>query len=136
MVAAQMDLFSEVDKRQEILEAFVNDHPKYIELCRTAARRFAHLNYYGKVHGFPCSVCMDDVREALGIQTIKATDYTCNPKANNINGSVFRSGFVKVGKVPSKKEGGHGSEIKLWVPVDMIEDANRRRFKLTEETPE
>lgn len=90
-----------------IMNHFEKSRKDFIEKARIAARHFCHSKKYNNPNAIPHTVSMDDLRELMGIESKK-------DRSNNVNGQIFRSGFVKICQKASSAPGSHGNLIWLW----------------------
>jgi len=99
---------SEALQKTEQLDFFELTNPEFLEEARRGARHCCHNPMLGRnYYGIPHTVTADFVRSHMQITTGA-------PNKNNLMGSVFRKGFVRVGYVASKAEGHHACMIGLW----------------------
>jgi len=99
---------SEALQKNEQLEMFEQSNPEFLEEARRLARHCCHNPMLGRnLYGIPHTVTADYVRSQMQIKTGK-------PNKNNVMGSIFRKGFVRVGYIASKAERHHACMIGLW----------------------
>ena len=103
-MSKQLTMF---DNKGEALHFFEENNISFLEKCRKAARHICYSNKGFVKYKEPGCVTIDDVREAMGLETQ-------NDSSNKILGAVFRKGFKKIGYYTSKVPGSHGRDVGLW----------------------
>jgi len=103
----KMDFESETSKALRFHAYAESNHPQFLEEARRIARHCCYANLGMNLYQVPNTVTSDYVRIHMFVEV------RIDGK-NNIMGSVFKKGFVRVGFVSSKAEGSHGTIRRLW----------------------
>ena len=103
---------TESQKLDEAMRLMQAKRGHEIERRARRARRLVYTNR-GARHGRTWTVCTDDIRDSLGIESaVRKSRYSY---ANNINGAIFRDEkWVLVGWIKSTAKGSHGNRIGLY----------------------
>lgn len=115
---------SESEKKKRIMDWLEKKDPRFIEEARRIARHCCHKWTLGFHRwGLPRTVCADYIREEMYIERVP-------DDRHKVMGSIFKTGFVRVGFINSQAKGSHNRMIGLWTLPEYLEEI--KNFQLTQ----
>lgn len=106
---------NEHELAKQVLAGLVAKYPTRVEVYRKLARHLCYRNIGYKKYNIPYSVSVDDLWEYGNLQPDPVNSGFKGGNGNKWLGSVFLTGFTKVGRTKSKIKGHRYREIPIWV---------------------